>query len=132
MEFITKRRVGRGCENTSDFSFSVNRTGKSNRSQYSVVLSFSPKAEKMCFSGVSYVKIAFVGTRLYFCGANSNDGYKITHCRGRGARGAVKIVIGEMLKKYSCHDWIGSYNVKYDPNENLWYVSRDEKIVGEI
>lgn len=132
MEFITKGKAGRGNASTSDFSFFVNQSGNSKCRKYSVVLSFSQKAEKMCLSGFSYVKIAFVGTRLYFCGANSNDGYKIGHTRTRGSRGHVKIAIGERLKKYSCYDWIGSYNVKYDPNENLWYVSRDEKIAEEV
>jgi len=135
MKFIEKAKYSSSQNaRTEDVLISVNqRYSQKNRAGKcvpAIVFSFTRNSVKI-FGVSEYMTFAFSDDekRLYFKASDRMSGFKLSES-GTGNTFVTKIAIlnNNGLKVENANRWIGYYNLRYDKDIDLYYISISEKI----
>jgi len=106
-----KKSSSRGYNTADVILTQVNHKG------HSVALSVNISCKVItALDNPTHISIAFCDNRLYIAPMPEKDGFKLD--KGK-YRSACKIPV---RGRKSISDWIGDYNLKYDPQQKLYYV----------
>lgn len=108
------KKTSYGGRNTADVVLTqVNHKG------HAVALSVNISCKVItALDNPTHISIAFCNNRLYIAPMPEKYGFKLD--KGK-YRSACKISVKD---RKSISDWIGDYNLKYDPLQRLYYVER--------
>lgn len=109
-----------------DVTISIGKSKNARR----ITFIFSNKARKKVFKAYSYATFGFVKNdfyeRCYFEKSNTSEGFKIT-ARTNKNTSYFATRIDERFTDVSIDEWGGHYSLKFDEQENMWYVELTEK-----
>ena len=92
--------------------------------QYTFSFSKGALATKLCNAPRIMIGADDSFTRLYFAPVTEKVGYKVTDARGlRGRLYVTGKKVAETFPTINPSTIIGTYNLKYDPIEDLHYIS---------
>lgn len=110
INFIKKSRSG-GCSTADVVLTQVNHEGKP------VALGINVSQKVLtALENPTHLSIAFCGDRLYIAPMSPKDGFTID--KGK-YRSSCRVSIKD---HQTISSWIGDYNLKYDPQQKLYYV----------
>ena len=106
------KKTSYGGRNTADVVLTqVNHKG------HAVALSVNISCKVItALDNPTHISIAFCDNRLYIAPMPPKDGFKLE--KGK-YRSACKISVRD---RKNISNWIGDYNLKYDPQQKLYYV----------
>ena len=111
INFIKKSRTG-GCS-TADVTLSqINHAG------HAAALGVNVSCKVLtALDNPTHISIAFCNNRMYIAPMSEKDGFKLDKGKHRSACRIAAITDHKLIS-----GWIGDYNLKYDPQEKLYYV----------
>lgn len=110
INFIKKSGNG-GCS-TADVTLS-----RINKGGHTAALGISVSCKVIAaLDNPTHISIAFCGDRMYLAPMPEKDGFKLNKGKYRSACRIAAVKDSEIV------NWIGDYNLKYAPQEKLYYV----------
>lgn len=131
MDFVYISKSAKVKKDNIDVSVSYIKT-QNTKAQFELKFSFSASTKEKSFKSINYIVCAYADSdpaKIWFKGvSDENIGYKLAKTGGKrlicSPFGLAKVV-------KTPKDFVGNYELFYEPNLRMWYIDRNKKIGGE-